>query len=90
MSDSGGVGTVGRGRPPSTGPTSAIPWLPRSNHQEMPIAATTTISAPSRNSMKRFRQTSVTSATALTAMVAPLTSPSAFTISQRRPAAPVH
>ena len=85
MSDSGGVGTVGRGRPPSTGPTSAMPWLPRSNHQETPIAAATTINAPGRNGRKRFRQTSVTSATALTAMVAPLTSPSSFTISQRRP-----
>ena len=38
-SSSGGVGNVGRGRPPATGPTIATPWRAKSNSQERAIAA---------------------------------------------------
>ena len=75
-SPSGGVGMLGRGSPPATGPTVAIPCSAKSSAHEAPIAPTTTSSAPGSAGMKRRRTRSAVSVTALSAIVVPLTSPS--------------
>ncbi len=80
-SSSGGVGSVGCGRPPGIGPTIAMPWLVKSKAHETAMAATTTNSAPGSAGTKRRRMNNAASETTLTATVVPLTSPSSCSVS---------
>ena len=84
-SASRGVGIVGRGRPPGTGPTMATPWLAKSRAHDKTIAVDYHDQCRSaRAAGCGARRATLSGTTRPTAIVMPLASPSSRTTSQSR------